>query len=114
MQERQANIELLRLISMFMLLFLHFYGNLFHSSEVYASQTGFWKNFPLAISSFILLLVGIYDGYASGIAWMIATAIFTIYFVCVLCFDHLRAYITNPIANGLDKQVVKLAKESTK
>lgn len=348
MQERQANIELLRLISMFMLLFLHFYGNLFHSSEVYASQTGFWKNFPLAISSFTLLqvnifvlisgwfginttpkkiinfylmcafygvltylislclgstfavkdlalsfmpfsfmkgwwfvkayvclmllaplfnkaieymskkefiwvlcaltlinsyygffckqainsngenfmqlmyvyfigrylalhvhvdreklrkwsaifsmvsialyaivwmlndnyfhvvksytfmlrhnpwaminsisiflffttlslkstqinwlakgvfpvylihtsiwiskywrefFVGIYDGYASGIAWMIATAIFTIYFVCVLCFDHLRAYITNPIANGLDKQVVKLAKESTK
>ena len=60
MQARQSNIELLRLISIFMLLFLHFYGYLFHSSEVYANQCGFWKNFPLVLTSLTSLQVNIF------------------------------------------------------
>lgn len=57
---RQSNIELLRLLSMFALLFLHFYTHSLLHSEVYASQTGFWKNFPLVITSFTSLQVNIF------------------------------------------------------
>lgn len=57
---RQSNIELLRLLSMFALLFLHFYTHTLLPSDVYASQTGFWKNFPLVVSSITSLQVNIF------------------------------------------------------
>ena len=57
---RQSNIELLRLLSMFALLFLHFYVHTLLHSEVYALQTGFWKNFPLVVSSLTSLQVNIF------------------------------------------------------
>lgn len=57
---RQSNIELLRLLSMFALLFLHFYTHSLLPSEVYASQTGFWKNFPIVVSSLTSLQVNIF------------------------------------------------------
>lgn len=57
---RQSNIELLRLLSMFALLFLHFYVHTLLPSEVYASQTGFWKNFPIVLSSITSLQVNIF------------------------------------------------------
>ena len=60
MGQRQSNIELLRLLSMFALLFLHFYTHSLMSSEVYAEQTGFWKNFPLVVSSLTSLQVNIF------------------------------------------------------
>lgn len=60
MQERQSNIEMLRLLSIFALLFLHFYRHSLLPSTVYAEQTGFWKNFPLAISSITSLQVNIF------------------------------------------------------
>lgn len=60
MQERQSNIELLRLLSIFALLFLHFYVHSLLSSTVYAEQTGFWKNFPLVLSSLTSLQVNIF------------------------------------------------------
>ena len=59
-QQRQSNIELLRLLSMFALLFLHFYIRSLMPSEVYAEQTGFWKNFPLVLSSLTSLQVNIF------------------------------------------------------
>lgn len=60
MQERQSNIELLRLLSIFTLLYLHFYVHSFLPSTVYAEQTGFWKNFPLVLSSLTSLQVNIF------------------------------------------------------
>ena len=57
---RQSNIELLRLLSMFALLFLHFYTHSLLPSEVYVSQTGFWKNFPIVVSSLTSLQVNIF------------------------------------------------------
>ena len=60
MQERQSNIELLRLLSIFALLFLHFYVHSLLPSTVYAEQTGFWKNFPLVLSSLTTLQVNIF------------------------------------------------------
>lgn len=60
MQERQSNIELLRLLSIFALLFLHFYVHSLLPSTVYAEQTGFWKNFPLVLSSLTSLQVNIF------------------------------------------------------
>ena len=57
---RQSNIELLRLLSMFALLFLHFYTHSLLPSEVYVSQTGFWKNFPIVVSSVTSLQVNIF------------------------------------------------------
>ena len=50
-------------------------------------------------------LASIYDTYASGMAWLIVMGIFIIYFISVLCFDHIRVYLTNPIAKGLTKYV---------
>lgn len=58
--QRQSNIELLRILSMFALLFLHFYIRSLMPSEVYAEQTGFWKNFPLVLSSLTSLQVNIF------------------------------------------------------
>lgn len=58
--QRQSNIELLRLLSIFTLLFLHFYVHSLLPSTVYAEQTGFWKNFPLALSSLTSLQVNIF------------------------------------------------------
>lgn len=60
MQERQSNIELLRLLSIFTLLFLHFYRHSLLPSTVYAEQVGFWKNFPLALTSLTSLQVNIF------------------------------------------------------
>ncbi len=60
MKERQSNIELLRLLSIFALLFLHFYVLSLLPSTVYAEQTGFWKNFPLVLSSLTTLQVNIF------------------------------------------------------
>lgn len=60
MQERQSNIELVRLLSIFALLFLHFYEHSLLPSSVYAEQTGFWKNFPLVLTSLTSLQVNIF------------------------------------------------------
>ena len=60
MQERQSNIELLRLLSIFTLLFLHFYRHSLLPSTVYAEQVGFWKNFPLVLTSLTSLQVNIF------------------------------------------------------
>ena len=60
MQERQSNIELLRLLSIFTLLYLHFYVHSLLPSTVYAEQTGFRKNFPLVLSSLTSLQVNIF------------------------------------------------------
>lgn len=58
--KRQSNIELLRLISIFALLFLHFYVHSLRNAEVYAVQSGFWKDFPLILTSFTSLQVNIF------------------------------------------------------
>lgn len=57
---RQSNIELLRLLSIFALLFLHFYVHSLRHSEVYAEQIGFWKNLPLVLCSLTSLQVNIF------------------------------------------------------
>ncbi len=59
-KQRESNIELLRLLSMFALLFFHFYTHSLLSSDVYGSQSGFWKNFPLVLSSITSLQVNIF------------------------------------------------------
>ena len=60
MKTRQSNIELLRLFSMFALLLLHFYVHALPNTTIYAEQVGFWKNFPLALSSLTSLQVNIF------------------------------------------------------
>lgn len=59
-KQRESNTELLRLLSMFALLFFHFYTHSLLSSDVYGSQSGFWKNFPLVLSSIASLQVNIF------------------------------------------------------
>lgn len=59
-QQRQSNIELLRLLSMFALLFLHFYTHILLPSESYAEQTGFWKDLPIVLTSLTSLQVNIF------------------------------------------------------
>lgn len=58
--ERQSNIELLRICSMFALLFLHFCVFCLPHSIHYATQTGFWAHFPKIICSFMTLQVNIF------------------------------------------------------
>lgn len=59
-KQRESNIELLRLLSMFALLFFHFYTHSLLSSDVYGSQSGFWKNLPLVLTSLTSLQVNIF------------------------------------------------------
>lgn len=58
--ERQSNIELLRLFSIFALLFLHFCVFSLPQSTVYAEQTGFWRYFPKILCSLTTLQVNIF------------------------------------------------------
>ena len=41
----------------------------------------------------------VYDSFSPGIAWIVVSAICMVYCFTVLCFDHIRAWITNPIVN---------------
>lgn len=59
-------------------------------------------------------LTNLYDTYASGMAWLIVMGIFIIYFISVLCLDHIRAYITNPIANKLTEYVQRQYRKAKK
>lgn len=59
-------------------------------------------------------LMDIYDTTTTGQAWLIVTAILTLYFIGVLCFDHIRAFITNPIVTGLDKGCINIIKKKLK
>lgn len=64
MKERQSNIELLRLVCMFMIVWIHFAGySIIQCSESYVTQTGFVSVFPqlilglcwCAVNTFILI-----------------------------------------------------------
>lgn len=48
-------------------------------------------------------LASIYDYFQPGIAWLIVTTIFVFYFFFVLCFDHIRMWITDPIINKFEQ-----------
>lgn len=53
MNERQSNIELLRLLCMFLIIWGHFiYYGILHGSEIYANQTGFGMMLPRIIRGF--------------------------------------------------------------
>jgi hypothetical protein len=59
-------------------------------------------------------LTDIYDTTATGQAWLIVLAVMVIYFFAVLCFDHIRAFIINPIVTGLDKGCINIIKKKLK
>lgn len=84
MNERQSNIELLRLVCMFLIIWGHFiYYGILHGSEIYASQTGFGMMLPriirglcwCAVDAFILV-----SGYFS--IRPKAKSFFNLYLVC--------------------------------
>ncbi len=52
----------------------------------------------------------IYDGYKPALSWGIISTIFIVYFILVLCFDHLRSWITDPIAMVINKILDKYVK----
>jgi hypothetical protein len=73
---------------------------------VYLIHTSVW------ISNYVYgSLVNIYETNSPGMAWLIVMGIFIIYFISVLCFDHIRAYITMPIAKGLNKACTNIIKK---
>ena len=59
-------------------------------------------------------LMNIYDTTATGQAWLIITVILSLYFIGVLCFDHIRAGITNPVVSGLDKGCTNIIRKINK
>lgn len=50
----------------------------------------------------------IYNTNSPGMAWLIVMVIFIIYFIIVLCLDHIRGSITGPIANGVNRWCSKI------
>lgn len=72
---------------------------------VYLIHTSIWVA-PYWNKEFTML----YDSYSPGVAWGVVTALFIAYFFIVLGFDHLRSWITDPIANGINKLFEKYVK----
>ncbi len=100
MNERESNIELLRLVCMFMIIWIHFTGySIMDCSEHYASQTGFAYLLPqlihglcwCAVNTFILI-----SGYFS--IRPKAKSFFNLYLVCAFYAGVL--YVINLYATG--------------
>lgn len=98
MKERETNIELLRLVCMLMIIWLHFLGlSIIHNSAVYSSQSGFSAIFPHLLSGLFVCAVNTFiliSGYFS--IRPKAKSFFNLYFVCafyvgVLYVIHLYA-----------------------
>lgn len=53
-------------------------------------------------------LMNIYEAYSPVMAWGMVTAVFIVYLFSVLCFDHIRAFMTDPIARKIDQWCTKL------
>lgn len=53
-------------------------------------------------------LATIYDVHSSGIAWLIVFIICSVYFFLVLCIDHIRSWITDPIAKIIETYTTRL------
>lgn len=84
MKDRQSNFELLRLVCMFLIIWIHFTGyGIFELSERYATQTGFASLLPhllhglcfCAVNTFVLI-----SGYFSIVPK--AKSFFNLYLVC--------------------------------
>lgn len=50
------------------------------------------------------------DSYNPLMAWAIICTVFTVFFIIVLCFDHIRIWITDSIASWISKLVSKYVK----
>ncbi len=64
--------------------------------------SAYWNNY----------FIGLYDKHDPFSAWTIVLVLFTIYFIVIVCFDHIRAYFTSPIISAIDQQLHKLIKLS--
>jgi len=47
-------------------------------------------------------LTSIYDAHSPSIAWLIITVVCAVYFFSVLCFDHIRILLTEPISKKVE------------
>lgn len=101
MQERESNIELLRLVCMFMIIWIHFTGySIVECSERYAGQSGFVSFLPqlihgtcwCAVNAFILI-----SGYFS--IRPKAKSFFNFYLTCAFYAGVL--YVTHLYLTGL-------------
>ena len=72
---------------------------------VYLIHTSIWIA-PYWNKEFTIL----YDNYSPIVAWGVVSSLFIAYFFIVLGFDHLRSWITNPIAAGINKIAEKYVK----
>ena len=70
---------------------------------VYLIHTSTWIN-----SYWNSSLATIYDTYNSGLAWLLIIAIVLFYFFIAICFDHVRAGITEPIAKLMETYTTRL------
>lgn len=71
--------------------------------SVYLVHTSVWLS-----SYWNSSMAAIYDAYSPGIAWLIVAAICSIYFFSVLCFDHIRVLITDPLTMMINKLCTKI------
>lgn len=65
---------------------------------VYLVHTSIWL-----APSWNTTFTAIYDGHIPAVAWAIVSGLFAGYFIILLCFDHVRSCITDPIANRISK-----------
>lgn len=72
---------------------------------VYLVHTSIWIS-PWWNSSFTV----IYNNNSPIIAWSIISLLFVGYFIVILCFDHIRALLTDPLAMLINKQIQKYVK----
>ena len=91
-------------------IFLFFTTLHFHSKSVNWLAKGVFAIYLLHTSIWISTywnqsFISIYDNYSPGTAWLIISAIFITFSVLVMCFDHIRALITNCFANRIDNYV---------
>lgn len=70
---------------------------------VYLIHTSIWLS-----AYWYRSLSSIYDSYSSGVAWLIITAVCSVYFFSVLCFDHIRILITDPLTMVINKLCMKI------
>ena len=109
MKERQSNIELLRLVCMFMVIWIHFtiFGIFEQSSAFYASQVGFTSLLPklilglswCAVDTFIII-----SGYFS--IRPNARSFFNIYLVCAFYAGLLYLIHLYQIGSHLNRWVI--------
>ena len=95
MKERSSNIELLRLVCIFLIIWIHFTGHsIIECSEMYSSQTGFLSMLPLLLRGICLCAVNTFvliSGYFS--IRPKAKSFFNLYLVCAFYAGTL--YVTH-------------------